>query len=116
MALRTGVGNAARAEVGGGSTGVLRLGGGRLWEMLTGEDWCLLGVLSSGPGLQPVLRLESVGIADGTAARDARNAKGSAERDLAGTSRGPITFPNLLQLLVFLHRGSRARTLAGPGF
>ena len=36
VALRIGVGNAARAEVGGGSTGVLRLGGGRLWEMLTG--------------------------------------------------------------------------------
>lgn len=39
-------------------------------------------------------------------ARAARNAEGSAE-DLAGTPLGSITFSNLLQFLVFLHRGSR---------
>lgn len=54
-------------------------------------------------------------MADGRRARAARNGEGSAEEDLAGTARGPITFPNLLQFLVFLHRGSRAGTLAGPG-
>ena len=63
-----------------------------------------------------MLRSESVGIADGRGARAASNAEGSAEEDFAGASRGPITFPNLLQFLVFLHHGSRARTLAGPGF
>lgn len=69
--------SAARTEAGGeggcasgaevrrsGLQGVLSLGGGRLQEMLTG------GLLSArsvelGPGLQPVLRSESVGIADG---------------------------------------------------
>lgn len=32
---------------------------------------------------------------------------GSSEKDLAGTSRGSITFPNLLQFFVFLHRSGR---------
>lgn len=54
-----------------------------------------------------MLRSESVGIADGREARAARNTEESAGKDLAGTSRGPITFPNLLQFLVFLHGGSR---------
>lgn len=58
--------------------------------------------------MQPVLRSESVGIAHGRGTRAARNAE-----YLVGASRGPITFPNLLQFLVFLHRGS-GRDPGGP--
>lgn len=49
----------------------------------------------------------AVDIADGKGAGAARNAEGSAEEDLAGASRGSVTFPNLLQFLVFLHCGGR---------